>query len=840
VPQSPWREGQISNETISRETGIPIRVLDGGFVRERVQYWISKIGLGEPETRDYPKSAHERSRIYVHRVDNYLKDLRDKNRRIPEDPAHRGEPHILRVSRASSVPNRLLTRDSKARRRLLEGVAELGLEIYEDLFTVRMITYKELLDVGGQLRIEELRGKPGARQQLYNTKTALRRLIKHVNKSNDDLAGPELTVDFDKTVEEISQGISNIKTRRKFCDEIRRWPAYAETQLGDGDLPLEFEAALDTAMGRAGITYTLLAELVDGCYDTITGWAAGRWLPSKASYPLIRRIEHALRLSPETLTSRIGQRRSKRFAQSDYPEYASVRGELVPVRGNKSLLGSLRPHLPDNFNLIAMAERISMVEWILVNLVGPTSAWGFLSKELIQSRYAMKKLPPWVEEEWQQLASFKCSKISPPGMKRNQPWVSDSEKFNRSAVERIFGALALPKDAEDSRLRGLGLNTETFSLAMLVCPKFLHWWVEWKAFRRLGASSEDVSNVFDGSKQAPPREMYTEYEASVAFNLSSLFDRETGWMSQNPQLAGHLKPIEGFIDKAFIRRALRDWDSVCQNAYDDYDSLGKQIEDLAEQVRDPFEPILPILKSSNPIGALRLFAQNILEDMPGQGISPLQSAVAMRNYLIVRLHAATALRSRNMRELTFKEDNTGQLRREGKRWVLMIPRNSFKNRHSSFFGRKKKSDYRRVLSDIDGLYVKIEEYIAVHRPVLLREKKSDVFIVAFSARPLFTMYNYHRNYRLLTAKYLAHNPFLGRGIPGVRPHGPHVVRDIVATHIIKETGSYELAAYALGDSSSTVKEHYARFMPEDKIHLADRVIDAWWEAAAGWAAGGDE
>lgn len=34
-------------------------------------------------------------------------------------------------------------------------------------------------------------------------------------------------------------------------------------------------------------------------------------------------------------------------------------------------------------------------------------------------------------------------------------------------------------------------------------------------------------------------------------------------------------------------------------------------------------------------------------------------------------------------------------------------------------------------------------------------------------------------------------------IRGLLPHGPHNVRDVLATHILKQTGSYEQASYAI-------------------------------------------
>lgn len=77
-----------------------------------------------------------------------------------------------------------------------------------------------------------------------------------------------------------------------------------------------------------------------------------------------------------------------------------------------------------------------------------------------------------------------------------------------------------------------------------------------------------------------------------------------------------------------------------------------------------------------------------------------------------------------------------------------------------------------------------------------------------------------------------YNPYTGRGaIPGLLPHGPHSVRDVLATHILKQTGSYEQASYAIQDTPETVAQHYGRFLPHDKAAIAAQVLNRAWEAA---------
>lgn len=86
-------------------------------------------------------------------------------------------------------------------------------------------------------------------------------------------------------------------------------------------------------------------------------------------------------------------------------------------------------------------------------------------------------------------------------------------------------------------------------------------------------------------------------------------------------------------------------------------------------------------------------------------------------------------------------------------------------------------------------------------------------------------------WRLTIQRYGIYNPFTGRGaIKGLLPHGPYNVRDVLATNILKQTGSYEQASYAIQDTPEMVQNHYGRFLPH-KAALAAKILNQVWEAA---------
>lgn len=97
----------------------------------------------------------------------------------------------------------------------------------------------------------------------------------------------------------------------------------------------------------------------------------------------------------------------------------------------------------------------------------------------------------------------------------------------------------------------------------------------------------------------------------------------------------------------------------------------------------------------------------------------------------------------------------------------------------------------------------LDAYVATHRGVLLAgaADPGTVFVKTRKRTSTDAAYNqttFYEAWRLIIQLYGIYNPYTGRGaIPGLLPHGPHSVRDVLATHVLKTTGSYEQASYAI-------------------------------------------
>jgi hypothetical protein len=105
-------------------------------------------------------------------------------------------------------------------------------------------------------------------------------------------------------------------------------------------------------------------------------------------------------------------------------------------------------------------------------------------------------------------------------------------------------------------------------------------------------------------------------------------------------------------------------------------------------------------------------------------------------------------------------------------------------------------------------------------------------VKATSRDAAYDQTTFYEAWRLVIQRYGIYNPYTQRGaIVGLLPHGPHNVRDVLATHILKQTGSYEQASYAIQDTPEVVANHYGRFLPQDKSALAAKILNQVWEAA---------
>lgn len=607
-------------------------------------------------------------------------------------------------------------------------------------------------------------------------------------------------------------------------------------------VPTDFSVALSHQMRKHGETGRHLYLALKQSHKrlgpkTITQWSQGICDPTYGrSLAVLVDIERRYDLPPGHLI--------KRLSVDQYAYIEHVLKEKF-TGGQQRIL---RWHLPDNFRSRSVAKQHEILSWIRKNVFVEGSEFSRYMSDAKKYPYAVRfscletppgsvikktfkvvteskvvKAPKQLEEEFKDLIECKTSILSKSGFKRYLRWSEETAEWRMRRFGVLFGTLAA---SPESSFHGLGIPPCRLTMGLLVFPRLWDWFLIGREKRR---------------------GFYTRSEVGLLDDFLSIMRPITGWIRQRPRLAARVMPIKGLISPREIERAKSNWEAACEVVFEHAKSRLRDIRQAAKTHRDPFYPILKVLEADKPLREYRKIAEEVLRRMPDKKKYPLEAAEAARGYLLLRLGMHLGVRRRNLSQLLFtprKEQPRrevslvmalrGELRWNShqRAWEVFIPYQAFKNKHSSFFSRK---PFLLVLPNVAGLYQMIDEYIERHRTVLLaRAPDPQTFFVRSTARPYVTQPEYNGAtmndaWKTVVQRYGIYNPYTDRGaIEGLLPHGPHSIRDVIATHVIKTTGSFTLASYAIQATPDVVAEHYARFFPHDKSAKAAQVLNKVW------------
>ncbi|MET3792499.1 hypothetical protein ABID37_002716 [Aquamicrobium terrae] len=588
-------------------------------------------------------------------------------------------------------------------------------------------------------------------------------------------------------------------------------------------------------------------------HSTIRHWLQESKAPrSVASLEVLARIERRYRLPTGYFKGKLPH------------QTRSASGHILDDIGSAERR-RLAWHLPDDFNTRPRDEQEEILEWVRRVIISGSTDYRRFQAAAMKQRYAIRfpgitygqsevandssrdrrggyeddgasftdpdlmsgviDAPPVLAMEMAELIRFKTATLTAFGLQRNGVWGEETASQKVEHLGLMFGALAAHPRGP---VRGYGVPPQHLTFGLLIFPSIWDWYVQWRERRR---------------------GFYTAWEVDMLRISLALTRKETGWLRQHPHLATRVHPIEGLVSQRDIDRTCVDWDDACDIYFKHAASRVKEIQRVARIHRDPFEPIMPVLEADSPVGEYRKITEEILRLMPDERRYPRYAAEATRSFLMLRFGLHLGLRQKNLRQLMVCERGRlprserqladmkrGELRwsERDNGWEVLIPSVAFKNANSSYFGSK---PFRLILPNLGGLYDYIEAYIDRHRRVLLggATDPGTFFIKTVKTNSKDASYDqttFYEAWRLTIQRYGIYNPYTGRGaIPGLLPHGPHNVRDVLATHILKQTGSYEQASYAIQDTPDMVAQHYGRFLPQDKAALAARILNQVWEAA---------
>jgi integrase len=184
-------------------------------------------------------------------------------------------------------------------------------------------------------------------------------------------------------------------------------------------------------------------------------------------------------------------------------------------------------------------------------------------------------------------------------------------------------------------------------------------------------------------------------------------------------------------------------------------------------------------------------------------------AVRFQLGLILKLLVRIPLRQRNVRELQYprhlwRDTATGEwtLRFTGKELKVAM-RNGRVNTFEVPLSRLYPNDGPTP----DTLIPTLEAFLTDYRPLLPNAKTSPYLFLTCRGNP----------YSSRTLGVEITSAMERRA--GTRVN-PHVIRDIVATTLLKQTKDYDMVAALLGNTVAMVMKHYAHLIPEEQIALA--------------------
>ena len=570
--------------------------------------------------------------------------------------------------------------------------------------------------------------------------------------------------------------------------------------------------------------------------EAIDCWRRGKTSPRKGTYVrILRAIESHLGL-PEGRLANIVRGRSSAL----FDEVKSAHPERLQI---------MRWHLPKDFDTRSEKEKCEILAWISDNVFPCNTEYGRYQSVVSRDKFAIvfpklsrdeggrgwmgdlkrkragsPTIPasPRLTQEMRDLVHFKTVMLPPKGYVRGKKWLNSTAVVQVARYGLALGTLAAERDGD---VCGLGVPVKDLTLGLFAFPEVWEWYLSWYQRRR---------GFFSSSEQ------------NLLYEVKSLTRNPSGWVRQHAELAQRVRPIEGLVSKEDIAWTRSHWDAACDRTFDYAQQRSRDIRPMARMHRDPFIAIMPVLNAKSPLKVYKKIGDEVLKHMPDPQIRPMRAAVAIRGYLAFRLAIHTGLRQRNLRELLLcrpgkkytevrdlETIRRGELRwdRDKETWNIFAPAVAIKNGGSSFFRWR---PFQMSLPDLEGLYGWIDAYIRIHRSILLngcRDPGTFFVRTMMDTRgdtevDIHSFYNYWKD---MTHRYGIYNPYTKRGaVKGLLPHGPHCVRDVLATHLLKTTGSYELASFAIQDSLESVMRHYTRFLPHEKIARAAEEVNKVW------------
>ncbi|MFM0684849.1 helix-turn-helix transcriptional regulator [Paraburkholderia strydomiana] len=420
-----------------------------------------------------------------------------------------------------------------------------------------------------------------------------------------------------------------------------------------------------------------------------------------------------------------------------------------------------------------------------------------------KDKYRLTQISDSLVREWLAFVTHKTEKL--PDLRRfsRGVWVT-TDLFTEGETDRNWFCFTK------------GKFVPTAGLAWSHVISYLGWLKRARELGGAGLPSDDVQTLaWLSNKQLVHRYLKWLIERAedkvhegvlhFVMMIGALNHPQHGYLTQMPEVRERLPDAH----------RPRAWEDACQEAYAWAREMKKNLRaDGVEHSREPMAPIKRVLELDDPLEAVADMISRMKSCRPATG--SIHEAVWARDLVLVKLMTSNPLRAKNMKLLTYRADNTGNLyRRQDGSWFIRIERRALKNAK----GAAKSRDYDMPVNRV--VWRDIELYLNVYRPMLPDADKVDFVFLStseeHSAGYVGAWKSLDRRIFYLTRRYLW-------DCPGIGGHG---FRYIIGTATLKKApGAWDAAAAVLHDEVDTVKAHYAHLRPSDGGTFVHALLDS--------------
>ncbi|MCE7030943.1 hypothetical protein [Jiella avicenniae] len=731
------------------------------------------------------------------KVEAYLAGLSERGEALPARAERPTEPWYGEIERrAGCFPLFLSKPAGETARKLVDAAAQkLGVAARRPVLEREVVT----LNAAGGGWMERIRRDHEERGEYVGPALGdARRLLTLMERRFP--AGAAVAVD--DAIASLETAVADGKIRQS--DDIREllsdFKTFLATLSPRLDLPATFHGALEVAMAAAGLSPAALAKQLGVNATMIVRWRSGERVPDERNGHLVAKIEQQLGLAAGELSQRIERRRAGRGSVA--------KGAFPPELQTQKLMGrrsEIARRLPADVMCLGQEDRHELMRKINAEIdaeVAERAARNALRRD----SYALKDWPAGAREEFASFADFKISLIPECGLQRfgerNRPTTME---MRRQHIAQYFGYLATR--AED----GGRIDESDTSLVLLVIPSLLENYLVWKSFRTVTADRR-----------------LTATDTDFLTLAASLVRPIDGFLRQRPDLRQRVNPILAKYALKIAGRDGREWTSVeekewalfCDDVLHAIKAFERTLRHVVKQTKR-FRELKPILDLPDPLSVVYRAVDTMRRDLAKLDSDSLAYARLQRGLVIFHISTQVAMRTETWVALTAASDGP-DIRNNNGTWHLHIPASKIK---TGDVAARFKDDpfYRRTLLDDAGLYGDIEEYLEKSRPSLLGARRFDGFLVNNEARPAFTKAYFSNVVRGLVVRYISKYSNNDNASLGLDDFSIHPFRHILATTILKRTGSYELAGDALADDPETIRQYYGSWRSNDR---AQQLLDA--------------